>query len=554
MKPSAFPRNRDAGMVRLYAWVMVFAVGLTVAFAVSASRTEAQYSASAEILMGPTITPSGNYIQPSMPTEQRVATSTDVIATTAARLGGTSAQVLEQLSVTVPVDTQVLVLTYTASTRAEAWTGANTIAETYLQYRNPADGKNPVASLVGPPEIPSAPTTANYPVVLAVAVLGGLLIGFAIAWTWDRVRGRIRTIADAERRTDRDALAVLARRSWSGRQVDRSSRSNLDSLAARVLGQVEGGPRPSVLVTGVAPGCGSTTAAVQMAIALARLGRVVFLVTADRDVIAQLSHDRGPARPDARPDVRPGEHPAVREDHPGPARDSWPAAAAARLPRLHPVPVAEWDEDGVATSKLANLLPELHDRLPEAVVVIDGPPAWQSAGMALRADKILLVVELGRSTRASTEVAVQALDHCAEKLMGLVIRPQSGHLRTALASVRAWASLRGSRIMSRVAPPAPASLAPQGPVSRVTDLASLVPRLQEVAPKRPRRPRAGAPPTLRGWTGPLGREDQLMGAIASDRVCDLGRVPVSRSSSELTSSKLTSSESTSSKSTSSSSS
>lgn len=515
MKPSAFPRNRDAGMVRLYAWVMAFTVGLTVAFALFASRTEPQYSASAEILMGPAITPSGNYIQPSMPTEQRVATSTEVIATAADRLGVTSAQALEQLSVTVPVDTQVLVLTYTASTRAEAWNGANIIAETYLQNRNPADGKNPVASLVGPPEMPEAPTAANYPVVLAVAVMGGLLIGFAVAWTWDRVRGRIRTIADAERRADRDALAVLGRRTLSRRRLDPASRSNLDSLAARVLGQVEGGPRPSVLVTGVGPGCGSTTAAVQMAIALARLGRVVFLVTADRDVIAQLSHDRGPARPDA--------------------RDVWPTAAAARLPRLHPVPVTEWDEDGVATAKLANLLPELHDRLPEAVVVIDGPPAWQSAGMALRADKILLVVELGRSSRASTEAAAQALDHCADKLMGLVIRPPSGRVRTALVSIRSWVSLRASRIMARIAPPAPASLTPQGPVTRVHDLASLLPRLQESTPTvASKRPRAGVPPTLRGWTGPLGREDQLMGAIASDRVCDLGRVPVPRSSGQPT--------------------
>ena len=71
-------------MVRLYAWVMIAAVGMTVGFALQATPKVAQYSASAEVLIAPTITPSGNYIQPSMPTEQRVATSADVIGSTAA--------------------------------------------------------------------------------------------------------------------------------------------------------------------------------------------------------------------------------------------------------------------------------------------------------------------------------------------------------------------------------------------------------------------------------------------------------------------------------------
>ena len=56
-------------------------------------------------------------------------------------------------------------------------------------------------------------------------------------------------------------------------------------------------------------------------------------------------------------------------------------------------------------------------------------------GDSLRADKILLVVGLGRSSRKSTAAAVQALDHCAEKMMGLVITPRRRRIREGLSSV-----------------------------------------------------------------------------------------------------------------------
>jgi capsular polysaccharide biosynthesis protein len=448
-------------MVRLYAWVMIVTTGLTVVVALLATRTVPQYSASAEVLIDPTITPSGNYISPSMPTEQRVATSTDVVSTAAARLGITPVQALGHLSVTVPVDTQVLVMKYTDDTPAEALAGATAIAQTYIKDRNPANGKNVVASLVGPPKLPSGPVTTNYPVVFGVAVLGGLLIGFGLAWTWDRLRGRVITISDAEQYTDLDALAVLPGSSLAVERRTSAGLFHLDSLAARVLGQVEDQPQPSVLVTGVGPDCGITTVAAQTALAMARMGRVVILVTADLDVIAKLSPDREPTY----------ESPQLG---------------------LHIVAVREWDGGGVAAAELMSLLRELHDRLPEALLVIDGPPAWQSAGIALRADRILLVVALGQSSRTATSAAVQALDHCTDKLVGLVITSPRGRIRGVLASVRTWAAHTARRIMSRVAPPAPAS---------------------------------SAPLVLRGWNGLMGA-DAPSSVTAAERISVVGRVSV----------------------------
>ena len=440
MKASILPNDREAGMFRLYAWVMIATVGLAVAVAVLGSRTAPQYSATAEVLIDPTITPSGNYIEPSMPTEQRVATSADVIGNAAAKLGVTSKQAAAHLSVSVPVDTKILVMSYTDDTPAAALSGAKVFAETYLRARNPEDGKNPVASLVSPPERPSTPVGTNYPVILGAAVVAGLLVGYALARAWDRVRGRIRTVADAERCAGLDALVVtptLPRRSIDRHPRFMAGRSQLTSLAARVLGQVEDGHRSSLLVTGTASDCGSTAVAATTAVALARMGRVVVLVTADREVVARMCGERAPQRTNERASL-----------------DLWPDTRPAEQEGLHLVSVAEWDAAGVAAARLTNLLPELHDRLPEALIVVDGPPAWSSAGIALRVDTILLVVALGRGSRKSLATAVQALDHCAEKMMGLVITPRGGRTRREHGSIREWALRQVRKAVFRIAPPA----------------------------------------------------------------------------------------------------
>jgi Mrp family chromosome partitioning ATPase len=485
MRASTLPRGRDTAMLRLYAWMMIVTTGLSIAVALHVTQSDPRYSATAEILIDPTITPSGNFIAPSMPTEQRVATSTEVISTAAAELGVTARQPLQHLSVSVPVDTQVLVMSYTAGTPEAALEGAKVFARTYLKVRNPPGGKNPVAKMVSPPTLPSAPVGANYPVILGVAVLAGLLTGFGAARAWDRVRGRIRTIDDAERCADLDALAVtpaLTRRSTGNDPRVRAGRAQLDSLAARVLGRVEGGPPSSLLVTGAAPGCGSSTVAALTALALARMGRVVVLVTADDEVVARMSRDRNSAK--------------VGAAH----GSAWPKARSTTHEGLHVVPVGEWDDAGAAAAGLTDLIPELHERLPEALIVIDGPPAWRSAGMALRADKILLVVALGRCSRTSTIAAVQALDHDTDKLMGLVITPRRRRLREGFATARAWAT------------------------RQVTALRFWInPTSGGFAPAPARWPGPHTDP--RGWTRPASREDLRPGAAGSDLNGDAGRLP-----------------------------
>ena len=145
------PRHRAC--CALYAWVMIIAAGLAVVVALHVTRTEPQYSASAEVVLGPTITRSGNYIQPSMPTEQRVATSTEVISARG-RAGWCDRSKGANASVTVPVDTESLVLSYTAAPPSEALSGAEAFAASVPGARNPKNGMIRSPDLVSPPEMP----------------------------------------------------------------------------------------------------------------------------------------------------------------------------------------------------------------------------------------------------------------------------------------------------------------------------------------------------------------------------------------------------------------
>jgi Mrp family chromosome partitioning ATPase len=390
-------------------------------------------------------------------------------------------------------------MSYTDDSPAAALEGAKVFAETYLRDRNPEDGKNPVASLVSPPERPSAPVGTNYPVILGAAVVAGLLVGFGLARVWDRVRGRIRTVADAERCADLDALVVTPRLPRTS--IDRhprfmAGRTQLTSLAARVLGQVEEGPRSSLLVTGAASDCGSTAVAAMTAVALARMGRVVVLVTADDEVVARMSRDRDAKRKNERA-----------------SRDLWPDTRPAEQEGLYLVSVAEWDAAGVAAARLTNFLPELHDRLPEALIVIDGPPAWCSAGIALRVDKILLVVALGRGSRKSLAAAVQALDHCAEKMMGLVITPRGRRKRRERGSVREWGARQARKVVFRIAPPA-----------------------MEPEPVPGRWSGVGATPALPVWKEKNGIQAVRSSVAKSDRTADVALRPKPKPSGEPTSS------------------
>jgi capsular polysaccharide biosynthesis protein len=407
--------------------MMLATTALTVAFALAATRSAPQYQATAEILVGPTITPSGNYIPATMPTEQRVATSGSVVTAAASRLGMSTTQALKQVTVTVPVDTQLLDITFTAATPRRALEGATAFTREYLAYRNPPDTKHPVAAQVTPPNLPTSPVKPDYPLILGVAVIGGLMLGFGAAWSWDRVRGRLRTVADVRRSTGLDVIGTVPRLSKPGRLVEQpapAERPPFDLLVARVPGLAESREELSILVTGADHGSGTSTVALQTALALVRLGRRVVLVTTDQRVVAGLQRD--------------GHRLSTAEA----ATWSGGGVRETRIPRLQLA--SPTDDGGDAAVGLDRLAQKIRTLALDSVVVVDGPPAELCTALALAVDRVLLVVGLGHGSRASATAARAALEHVADKVVGCVVtmpRRPGRHVAAAPVPARAPAKV-----------------------------------------------------------------------------------------------------------------
>src|SRR5512145_267838 len=276
--------HRSHGLIRTYVWLMLVCTALAVVPAVALTTSQEVYEAHAQAVVNPTVTPSGSILAPAMPTEQEVAQSGYVTRRAAARLGLRPEDAVENLEVTVPVDAHVLDFTYTADTAREAWQGARAFSETYVVYRN--DGEERLATrLITPASIPDEPVTPDYALIIGVALLGGLAVGFGAAYAWDRLSGRLRSVEDAGARTGLPVLASLPhlsrQRVRSTLAADPEMATAFSQLASRVPGLVESRKEFTLLVTGATAHAGASTIARQIAIALARMGKRVVLVCAD---------------------------------------------------------------------------------------------------------------------------------------------------------------------------------------------------------------------------------------------------------------------------------
>lgn len=120
--------------------LLLGALGLVAGFAVG-TKLASQYTAQATILVSPL---SGNPFNPdgqgdnlvNLQTEAQLLDSDTVAASVLSTVGGTTTgQMLKGLSVDVPSNTQILSLTYTASSASVARARAQGFADAYLDFR-----------------------------------------------------------------------------------------------------------------------------------------------------------------------------------------------------------------------------------------------------------------------------------------------------------------------------------------------------------------------------------------------------------------------------------
>ncbi|HSE54750.1 MAG TPA: hypothetical protein VLB03_03415 [Nocardioidaceae bacterium] len=392
---------------------MLVCTALAVVPAVALTTSQEVYEARAQAVVNPTVTPSGSILAPAMPTEQEVAQSGYVTRRAAARLGLRPEDAVENLEVTVPVDAHVLDFTYTADTAREAWQGARAFSETYVVYRN--DGEQRLATrLITPASIPDEPVTPDYALIIGVALLGGLAVGFGAAYAWDRLSGRLRSVEDAGARTGLPVLASLPhlsrQRVRSTLAADPEMATAFSQLASRVPGLVESRKEFTLLVTGATAHAGASTIARQIAIALARMGKRVVLVCADPNssgIEATFGIRSAPGLNDLVSGAATPEQ-AVHE---------------TAVPGLRVLPHGSVAGGRGAAQSLDDLQLLLWTLASDSIVVIDAPAVTRSGTAALLgyvADKALLVVDLAHGSRSSARDAAECLAHVSGKVVGCV--------------------------------------------------------------------------------------------------------------------------------------
>lgn len=403
MERSGHEGRKASGLIRVYAWMMLLTTALALAAAAYVTHTSRAYQATSELVVQPEVSRSGAFLSPAMPTEQRIVTSGSVVRPVALDLGLPSRDVLAAVHVTVPVDTNVIEVTYSGATPRAALRGARSFTEHYLHYRNPQSGR-PAVVLTTPAELPSAPVAPDYALVFGISLAGGLVLGFGAAYAWDRLRGRLRTVADVKAHTGLDVLASVprfSRRQLQGEPFTPRAAATFDQLVARIPGLLDHRHDFAVLVTGATPGTGVSTVAAETALALTRLGRRVVLV-------GSYAGEGTPLPRGGREDavlshtltghtLRESGVPGLRLADPG-----WPAPGGTAGPSLDALDLL------VRTLTL------------DSIVVIDGPPADRSGALCFVVDRVVLAVDLHRGMRASATEAVEALTPAGDKLVGVV--------------------------------------------------------------------------------------------------------------------------------------
>jgi capsular exopolysaccharide synthesis family protein len=318
--------------------------------------------------------------------------------------------------------------------------------------------------------VPDAPIAPDVSRTVLAAVIAGLVLGLVAMILLEYFNDVIYTPEALRKTTGLTYLGGLARhkrlRGSNGAQLVTVSRP--ETLAAesyRILRtnlQIAGTDRhlPSLLISSPSRGDGKTDVAANLAVVLARAGKLVILVDANlrRPQIATLF-----GVPDQNGLAQLLEGDSLPEP-----------VAVTSVPNLFVLPaggVAPNSSEILGSQRMYRLIQEYKSRAD--VVLIDSPPLWYSDALALapQADGVLLVVSSGTTGRENTINAVESLRLVGARIIGTVLNrvkagpayfyyPTYAANRGALTSSGAVAAISaGSAPRSLVA----ASHAPEAP-------------------------------------------------------------------------------------------
>lgn len=286
----------------------------------------------------------------------------------------------------------------------------------------PPDANN-IQVMNDEPAVSSEPTKPNKPILMIMAVFGGLALGTGLALAVTMIDTNIRTPADIRSSLGSPILGFIA--NMEGQADDFGSRAliahdlvrsaaaeSFREVRSRLFALYKQQPFTSILVTSTTPQEGKTTVAVNLAISLAHAGRKVLVIdTRLRHPNLHLLFNL---------DQAPGLNEAVSGEV---SLDE--VIAATEIPGLSVIPggmepISPAEQLG--SGAMEDLMRQVSERFD--FVIVDGSPVLGISDTLVLADKVdtaLFVVKSAKTKRSVVSRAKHALNDAGIEVLGTVI-------------------------------------------------------------------------------------------------------------------------------------
>jgi capsular exopolysaccharide synthesis family protein len=279
-----------------------------------------------------------------------------------------------------------------------------------------------VGHIVAPAQLPTSPSSPSYPKNIGLGIVLGVVLGLFVALIRERLDDHLRGPGDLQASGGVPVLGVVPQvRNWrrgsepvlvSVTDPRSPSAEAYRTLRARVLLAMSVIGGKTLLVTSCHPGEGKTSTVANLGMTIARGGKKVIVVSADRRKPRVHAFFKGPAGPGLT-EVLEGELSLV---------DVVVSTGLDNL-RLLPSGHPSAPQDQIADAEgIARILQDL--RHVADVVIVDATPLFGLAdalALAPRVDTVLLVADAQRSTRQNIRQAREVLDQIGVSLLGTVL-------------------------------------------------------------------------------------------------------------------------------------
>ncbi|WP_165363452.1 polysaccharide biosynthesis tyrosine autokinase [Propionibacterium freudenreichii] len=337
-------------------------------------------------------------------------------------LDSTPAELAGRVSASNAANSLTIVVTATGNSPEQARRIADaTVTQSAAQVKSLEGANSPVQVVMMAPASLSGITTTPSPVkYLAMGILAGLLLGYALAFIRQHFDTRLRTADDITDRFTDPVLAVLPEsrgiaRTDAGSNEDFQSAESMRKLRTNLRYANVDHQAKVILVTSPLQGDGKSSVAASLAKVMAIAGDDVILVDTDlrRPSVAATFDLHGPLGL---------LQVLVDSTKPENALRPTKTDGLSVLPSFDTPPNPS---ELLGSSRMAALIQELSE---DHVVILDAPPmlpVTDAVVLSSLADSVLVVVSAGRTRVEQLEHAVDSIVRGEGKISGIVLNRAS---------------------------------------------------------------------------------------------------------------------------------